>query len=61
MNPQDPHNKAYWLPVPIEYLTAAGAVTAQWGYFEMQFDGLIRILCRHPHRPLVIDQSECGN
>jgi hypothetical protein len=38
----------YWVPVPLEYLTAVGAAVAQWGYFEMQFDGLLVILKRNP-------------
>jgi hypothetical protein len=48
-HPDDPINKAYWIPVPRQYLLAAGAVTAQWGYFEMQFCGFIKILGRHPN------------
>ena len=30
-------------------MTATGAVAAQWGWFEMQFVGYIRILSRPPH------------
>jgi hypothetical protein len=30
MNSIDPHNKAYWVSVPMNYLTAAGAVVAHW-------------------------------
>lgn len=40
--------RAYWMPVPLTFLRAAGAVTAQWGYFEMQFAGFISFLSRKP-------------
>lgn len=39
---------AYWMPLPLSYMTATGTIAAQWGYFEMQFSGFIQILARPP-------------
>ena len=47
--------RAYCLPLPVSYMTACGAVSAQWGLFEMQFVGFIRILSRSP------DAAEVGS
>jgi hypothetical protein len=56
-NPADPNNKAYWLPVPLDFLTATGAVVAQWGYFEANLNGFLQALSRHPDAAKLIDKK----
>ncbi|WP_375454909.1 hypothetical protein [uncultured Methylobacterium sp.] len=47
-DPANPREKAFWLPLPHEFVAAIGAVAAQWSYFDMQFDGVTTFLSRSP-------------
>ena len=41
-------SRAYSLPVPLRYLTAVGAVTVQWGYFDSLFESFVKLIARPP-------------
>jgi hypothetical protein len=48
--------QAYWLQVPLDHLTAVGAITAHWGMYEMAFDSTFQILGTRPDTTSLIEK-----